>query len=371
MRNIFKKALAGTMSAALVATLFVGADVNKTTVKAEDGQLSSWQVYQSGTAPHAWGDYEESAYNSITFTDSANTTVSKFNSATVKTEVNDEGKEVAKVVGGITDTGVVANGFAANIKSNGWQADYDNSLNNPWSLRMTMDNIKLTEGHIYNISFKAKATSTKYFNLAFNTGSGDYMFGETEAELGSDEKTFTYTEFKSQATTSLQMVISLGAFPVVNENVKAKEANWTGTVTFSDITFEDLGVDPDYEKAPEIPTEKPTVKPTEKPTVKPTEKPTVKPTVKPTTKPTVKTLAKVKGLKAVNKKKGTVKLSWKKVSKAKKYQIKVGSKTYSAKKNTLTVKKLKKGKKYTFKVRAIASGYKSSAWVKKSIKIKK
>lgn len=363
MRNIFKKALAGTMSVALVASLFVGADVNKTTVKAEDGQLSSWQVYQSGTAPHAWGDYEESAYNSITFTDSANTTVTNFNSAT--TNANGE------VVGGITDSGVVANGFAANIKSNGWQADYGNGLNNPWSLRMTMDNIKLTEGHIYNISFKAKATSTKYFNLAFNTGSGDYMFGETEAELGTDEKTFTYTEFKSQATTSLQMVISLGAFPVVNENVKAKEANWTGTVTFSDITFEDLGVDPDYEKAPEIPTEKPTVKPTEKPTVKPNEKPTVKPTVKPTTKPTVKTLAKVKGLKAVNKKKGTVKLSWKKVSKAKKYQIKVGSKTYSAKKNTLTVKKLKKGKKYTFKVRAIASGYKSSAWVKKSIKIKK
>lgn len=343
MRNIFKKALAGTMSVALVASLFVGADVNKTTAKAEDGQLSSWQVYQSGTAPHAWGDYEESAYNSITFTDSANTTVTNFNSAT--TNANGE------VVGGITDSGVVANGFAANIKSNGWQADYGNGLNNPWSLRMTMDNIKLTEGHIYNISFKAKATSTKYFNLAFNTGSGDYMFGETEAELGTDEKTFTYTEFKSQATTSLQMVISLGAFPVVNENVKAKEANWTGTVTFSDITFEDLGVDPDYEKAPEIPTEKPTVKPT--------------------TKPTVKTLAKVKGLKAVNKKKGTVKLSWKKVSKAKKYQIKVGSKTYSAKKNTLTVKKLKKGKKYTFKVRAIASGYKSSAWVKKSIKIKK
>ena len=34
MRNIFKKALAGTMSVALVAALFVGADVNKTTVKA-------------------------------------------------------------------------------------------------------------------------------------------------------------------------------------------------------------------------------------------------------------------------------------------------------------------------------------------------
>ena len=355
MRNIFKKALAGTMSVALVAALFVGADVNKTTVKAEDGQLSSWQVYQSGTAPHAWGDYEESAYNSITFTDSANTTVTNFNSATT----NGDGE----VVGGMTDSRVVANGFAANIKSNGWQAKYSEGLNNPWTLRMIMDDIKLTEGHIYNISFKAKATSTKYFNLAFNTGSGDYMFGETEAELGTDEKTFTYPEFKSQATTSLQMVISLGAFPVVNENVKAKEANWTGTVTFSDITFEDLGVDPDYEKAPEIPTVKPTVKPTEKPTVKPT--------VKPTTKPTVKTLTKVKGLKAVNKKKGTVKLSWKKVSKAKKYQIKVGRKTYSAKKNTLTVKKLKKGKKYTFKVRAIASGYKSSAWVKKSIKIKK
>ena len=146
MRNIFKKALAGTMSVALVASLFVGADVNKTTVKAEDGQLSSWQVYQSGTAPHAWGDYEESAYNSITFTDSANTTVTNFNSAT--TNANGE------VVGGITDSGVVANGFAANIKSNGWQADYGNGLNNPWSLRMTMDNIKLTEGHIYNISFK-------------------------------------------------------------------------------------------------------------------------------------------------------------------------------------------------------------------------
>ena len=57
---------------------------------------------------------------------------------------------------------------------------------------------------------------------------------------------------------------------------------------------------------------------------------------------------------------------------AKKYEVKVGNKTYTAKKATLTVKKLKKGKTYKIKVRAKAKGFKTGAWSKTvKVKIKK
>lgn len=54
---------------------------------------------------------------------------------------------------------------------------------------------------------------------------------------------------------------------------------------------------------------------------------------------------------------------------AKKYEVKVGNKTYTAKKATLTVKKLKKGKTYKIKVRAKATGFKTGAW-SKTVKLK-
>ena len=77
--------------------------------------------------------------------------------------------------------------------------------------------------------------------------------------------------------------------------------------------------------------------------------------------------------KAVNKKKGTLKITWKKVTGATSYKVKVGKKTYTAKKTSLTVKKLKKGKKVTIKISAQGpkAKYKASAWASKKVKIKK
>ena len=62
---------------------------------------------------------------------------------------------------------------------------------------------------------------------------------------------------------------------------------------------------------PSVNPTQPSVNPT-KPSVNPS-KPSVQPTT-PAKKPAVKKLAKVKGIKAVNKKKGTLKITWKKVT---------------------------------------------------------
>lgn len=355
MRKIFKKALAGTLSAALVAALFLGADVNKTTVKADDGVLSTWNVFQSGTAPASWGDYEDSHFNSITFTNGQ--AAGALETATVNA--------AGDVIGGVTNTGITADGFTADIASNGWQADYDNSANNPWSLRIYMDNIKLTEGHDYKVTFTYTASSQKYINFSLTNAYSETKAAETLIATTAEQTyTLDYGCYYPETATSIQFM--LGAFPIADGVVTTTttEVNWAGQVTIKDIKFTDLGLNSEYETQPA----KPSVNPVPETTTKSSGQQT---TPKPTTPVKKKQLTKVKKLKAVNKKKGTVKLTWKKVSKAKKYQIKVGKKTYTSKKTTKTIKKLKKGKKYTFKVRATATGYKASAWVKKTIKIKK
>ena len=62
-----------------------------------------------------------------------------------------------------------------------------------------------------------------------------------------------------------------------------------------------------------------------------------------------------------------------KTKKRYKVKLKVGKKTYTAKKTSLTVKKLKKGKKVTIKISAQGpkAKYKASAWASKKVKIKK
>lgn len=99
--------------------------------------------------------------------------------------------------------------------------------------------------------------------------------------------------------------------------------------------------------------------------VKPTTKPTTKPTVKPTTAKVTKP-AKVKKVKLTAKKK-SLKISWRKVSGAKKYEVQValkksfkGAKKYTVKGTSKTVKKLKAKKKYYVRVRAIKTSGKTT-----------
>lgn len=96
-------------------------------------------------------------------------------------------------------------------------------------------------------------------------------------------------------------------------------------------------------------------------------------------KPTVKKPAKVKLSKATNIKKKSVKLIWKKVTGAKKYQVQYALnkkftkklKTKTTTKLTLKIAKLTKKKKYYFRVRAINSAGKGSWSNMKNVKIKK
>ena len=88
---------------------------------------------------------------------------------------------------------------------------------------------------------------------------------------------------------------------------------------------------------------------------------------------------RVTSLKAKNNKKKAVTLSWKKVPKAKKYQIQYSqnkkfkkAKTKTAKKVSGTVTKLMKGKTFYFRVRAVSADGKKGTWSKiVKVKVKK
>ena len=153
----------------------------------------------------------------------------------------------------------------------------------------------------------------------------------------------------------------------VSDVITEPDNGYSGQVYISDFTITDEGKNPDFEEAPEPAT---TPSNNNNNNNSNNNNNNVNP-VNPATKApaTVKKLAKVKKLKAVSKKKGVVKITWKKVKNAKKYQVKVGKKTYNTKKVKLTVKKVKKGK-VVVKVRAKAAGYKTSAWATKKVKVK-
>ena len=96
-----------------------------------------------------------------------------------------------------------------------------------------------------------------------------------------------------------------------------------------------------------------------------------------TTKAEILKQVKVTGAKNIKKK--SVKVTWKKVAKAKSYQIQYAmnnkftkkAKIKKTKKLTYTVKKLRKNKKYYFRVRAVSNGI-NGKWSKtKKVKIKK
>ncbi|MBQ5347830.1 MAG: hypothetical protein IIU39_07265 [Ruminococcus sp.] len=74
---------------------------------------------------------------------------------------------------------------------------------------------------------------------------------------------------------------------------------------------------------------------------------------------------------AKNVKGGKITAKWSKVNKASKYQLKIGSKTYSVKKNSYTAKKLKKGKTYAVKVRACMNNRWSKWSSSKKVKVSK
>lgn len=383
MRKVFNKALAGVTSATLIATLALGVNFTNT-VKADEAK----------SADTVWSFTQGGQYNPK---EPDNTGYIKSVSVGNETLANWERDKSTKQ----TQTASKATtGFTLNIENTGWDAGWNNNPVdiNPWAVEAS-NTIEAKAGHIYKVSFKAKASKTKYGYVAFGTdivtnaatGATLTPYDQAPIEmsddatnqiitLGTTDKTYTFTFTNWVSAKKIKTSIMLGAFNSqydyagnsVSDIITEKEINWNGTVVVSDFTITDEGLNKEFVVEPPKPSQptQPT-QPTTKPSVTPgnnnggNNQPAV-------TKPAAKKLARVAKVKAKNNKAKTVKVTWKKVANAKKYEVKVGNKTYTAKKATLTVKKLKKGKTYKIKVRAKATGFKTGAWSKTvKVKIKK
>ena len=361
MRKVFNKVLAGITATTLVASLAIGVGVSSS-VKAADTAvaLSNWSFVQGGQySPTEEGN--EGYIGSVTM----NGTGEKIDGWLTKGEesVNQE-KSATKS----------ATGFDMVINNNGWDCQWKVNTGfptdriNPWSIQ-AINQTSMTPGHIYTVSFKAHADKKKHAYVAFGTETKDLApYDQAPVEfandasnqiitLGTKDKTFTFTFTNWVSASTLKTTLMLGAFDAqadfagadVSNIITEVEKCWKGTVSVSDFTITDKGQNPDFIVEPPKPTQP----------AQPAQ-------------PAAKKLARVAKVKAKNNKAKTVKVTWRKVANAKKYEVKVGNKTYTAKKATLTVKKLKKGKTYKIKVRAKATGFKTGAWSKTvKVKIKK
>lgn len=379
MRKVFNKALAGVTSATLIATLALGVNFTST-VKADEAT----------TVDTVWSFTQGGQYNPK---EPGNTGYIKSVSVGNETLANWERDKSTKQ----TQTASKASTeFTLNIENTGWDAQwsdvtgYPTNRINPWAVEAS-NTIEAKAGHIYKVSFKAKASKKKYGYVAFGTETDDLMpYDKAPIEmsddatnqiitLGTAEKKFTFTFTNRVSAKNIRTSIMLGAFDAqydyagedVSSIITEVENNWNGTVVVSDFTITDEGLNPEFVVEPPKPSQPSQPSKPSQPAVTPgnnnggNNQPAV-------TKPAAKKLARVAKVKAKNNKAKTVKVTWRKVANAKKYEVKVGNKTYTAKKATLTVKKLKKGKTYKIKVRAKATGLKTGAWSKTvKVKIKK
>ena len=380
MRKVFNKALAGVTSATLIATLALGVNFTNT-VKADEAKsaYTVWSFTQGGQ----YNPDEPGNTGYIKSVNVGNDVLSNWG--------RDKNEKQTQTASKATT------GFTLNIENTGWDAGWNNNPVdiNPWAVEAS-NTIEAKAGHIYKVSFKAKASKKKYGYVAFGTdivtnaatGATLTPYDQAPIEmsddatnqiitLGTTDKTYTFTFTNWVSAKKIKTSIMLGAFNSqydyagnsVSDIITEKEVNWSGTVVVSDFTITDEGLNKEFVVEPPKPTQP--SQPTTKPSVTPgnnnggNNQPAV-------TKPAAKKLARVAKVKAKNNKAKTVKVTWRKVANAKKYEVKVGNKTYTAKKATLTVKKLKKGKTYKIKVRAKATGFKTGAWSKTvKVKIKK
>lgn len=383
MRKVFNKALAGVTSATLIATLALGVNFTNT-VKADEAKSADtvWSFTQGGQ----YNPDEPGNTGYIKSVNVGNDVLSNWG--------RDKNEKQTQTASKATT------GFTLNIENTGWDAGWNNNPVdiNPWAVEAS-NTIEAKAGHIYKVSFKAKASKKKYGYVAFGTdivtnaatGATLTPYDQEPIEmsddatnqiitLGTTDKTYTFTFTNWVSAKKIKTSIMLGAFNSqydyagnsVSDIITEKEVNWSGTVVVSDFTITDEGLNKEFVVEPPKPSQpsQPS-QPTTKPSVTPgnnnggNNQPAV-------TKPAAKKLARVAKVKAKNNKAKTVKVTWRKVANAKKYEVKVGNKTYTAKKATLTVKKLKKGKTYKIKVRAKATGFKTGAWSKTvKVKIKK
>lgn len=393
MKKIFGKFLAGVTAVTLIASLAIGTDITKS-VKAEDAavELQAWTFVQGGqfvktTKPDGHTELWNVAYIDnvvLNGTDGTEETISGWLKGNDSIPEADNDPSVNQ-----TQTSKkAANGFSIKIDRNSQDKDWANDTINPWAIRATMNNIDVVPGHEYTVSFTANATKKKYCYVNFGCDvEGTSPYADAGLNDGSNnqiiaimpgEQTYTYKVTNFVSASKLSVELQLGSFNSTNDFagndvsdiITSLETMWEGTVYVKNFTIVDSGFDDRFVEKPTAWVDPDETTAKADTTTKKTETTTAKPPVK------AKKFAKVKGVKAKNNKKGKLTVSWKKVTKAKKYQIKVGKKTYKSKagaKKYVVKKGLKKGKKYSVKVRALAAnGYKAGPFSKAvKVKIKK
>lgn len=378
MRKIFNKVLASVVTTTLVATLAVGFHVGTKDVKAEVANVitSNWTNAAPSYEPND-ALIANTKFTSTADSISADISITGWQAQWIaETPAPDDAIVVGDGDGKIwgekpyqitsTNKAKIAPGSTYKLKFT-----VENGMKVADSETPTEKNITVTvnsgiEGDNDNtflfetVTVPASETKTFEFDVPI---SGDYLSDDVQIQLayGSYFYSYTLTQAVKAGTVSeadakaCKYAYAYGT----TENVNAH-----GMLKFTDISF--MGEKPTGSVIPPRETTKVPSTP-DKPGVTPSTPD--KPGVVAPTPVKVKKLAKVKKLKAVSKKKGTVKVTWQKVKNAKTYQVKVGKKTYNTKKAKLTVKKVKKGK-VVVKVRAKATGFKTSAWATKKVKVK-
>ena len=329
MRKVFNKALAGVTSATLIATLALGVNFTNT-VKADEAKSADtvWSFTQGGQ----YNPDEPGNTGYIKSVNVGNDVLSNWG--------RDKNEKQTQTASKATT------GFTLNIENTGWDAGWNNNPVdiNPWAVEAS-NTIEAKAGHIYKVSFKAKASKKKYGYVAFGTdivtnaatGATLTPYDQAPIEmsddatnqiitLGTTDKTYTFTFTNWVSAKKIKTSIMLGAFNSqydyagnsVSDIITEKEVNWSGTVVVSDFTITDEGLNKEFVVEPPKPTQpsQPS-QPTTKPSVTPgnnnggNNQPAV-------TKPAAKKLARVAKVKAKNNKAKTVKVTWRKVANAKK-----------------------------------------------------
>jgi hypothetical protein len=423
MRKKLDRALVALTTGALVTTMFAGTYLGstiRTDAVKKDVSINNWSFMQGGKYnPNEPGN--EGYIGNVKMQGTDEELADWLNDDNIAEHPD---KQIADSVEQSFSATKASNGFTMSILNTGWDAIWTEDDGsgvatkgviaqdilskegkevhvvgiNPWSVQASTS-FSAEHKHVYTVSFKAKASKKKYAQVAFTCGDagaangGDPILGQNLMfehnniiELGTKEKeyTFQFTNWVDGDTIAINFM--LGAFdgaydqagvPLdgvydkdwvkVADSPKVETENkWAGKVIVTDLKVTDCDLDatvPTTEAMPDLPTVAPTK---EAPTT------AVVPTQPTTTKaPSVAKPGKVTIKKAVNQKGKKIKITWKKVSGAKSYQVKVGNKSYTAKKTSYVAKKLKVGKSYKIKVRAKnAAGY--GKWSKaKKVKVTK
>lgn len=381
MRKVFNKVMAGAMTTALVATLAVGFKTNTTDVKADTANAltGSWtslaESYEPNDAVITQTTFKSTAVDNV----SANISITGWQAQWVVETGEDKVPEDAIILGeksgkddpriwGEKPYQITSKINAKVVPGNTYKLKFtvNNGMMEADTTTKTEKNITITvnsgiEGDNDNtmlfktITVPAGATETYEFDVPV---SADYLSNDIQVQLAYGSYSYSYQltqavkdgKVTEEAAKACKYAYAYGTSEKVNAH---------GTLAFTDISL--MGekytqsVIPDRQttNAPETTTKAPTGNTN-----------TVAPAVV-ASKP-----AQVKGVKAVNNAKKSVKVTWKKAKGAKSYQVKVGNKKYNAKKTNAKIKKLAVGKSYKVQVRAKnAAGFgKWSKAVKVTIK---